>query len=105
MKIKSVLLLLVLAVIVGCKTPSSQLSLVHLGMSEPDVIKVLGQPASVVENRNGRMLYYMLREDWAGAILSPYSVKIVDGKVDNFGRDEGGVQRSAVVVTPPPVVH
>ena len=100
MKIKFILTLVMALLVGGCQTPSNQLNKVHLGMSEADVIKILGPPASIADNHDGKTLYYTLREDWAGATLAQYSVKLIDGKVDYYGRDGG----SSRTVTPMPVV-
>jgi hypothetical protein len=94
---------LVSCLLMGCQVPSSQLSQVHLGMTEAEVLKIMGQPANIVENRDAKTLNYMLREDWAGAIRSPYSVKLVNGKVDSYGRDAGGTQRGAGYIVPAPL--
>lgn len=69
---------------------------VHLGMTQAEVVKILGQPASTAESKDGTItLYYLLREAsplWAGNIGSMnarYSVKLLSGKVDSYGRDGG----------------
>ncbi len=102
---KTKFIVLALAVMMtGCQTPSSQLNKVHLGMSETDVIKILGQPASIAENHDGKTLYYTLRENGLGSLNAPYSVKLVGGKVDSYGRDSGatGQQPMPVII---PMVH
>ena len=96
---------LALVVFTGCQTPSSQLNQVHLGMDEPQVVKILGQPASRAESRNGMVtLYYTLRENGSGTINAPYSVKFIDGKVDSYGRD-GQPQTSQVTPVVVPMAH
>jgi outer membrane protein assembly factor BamE (lipoprotein component of BamABCDE complex) len=108
MKMKFLLFALAALFLAGCidvVTPSTQINKVHLGMSEAEVIKILGQPVSKAENKDGSTtLYYTLREIWGSINAAPYSVKLVNGKVDSYGRDAG--QRTSepmpVIV---PVVH
>jgi hypothetical protein len=57
-------------------------------MGESEVVKILGQPASRAESKDGSVtLYYTLNENGLGSINAPYSVKLVTGKVDSYGRD------------------
>lgn len=89
----------------GCQTPSTQLNKVHLGMSEAEVVEILGDPASRAESKDGSVtLYYTLRENM-GSINSPYSVKLVNGKVDWYGRDNGTTQTTQPMPVIVPVVH
>ena len=75
----------------------------HLGMSEAEVVKILGQPESSAEIKGGgKTLYYSLTEWHVGFI--PYSVKLVDGKVDSYGRDGGATSPQTVpIITPVPI--
>ena len=53
----------------GCQTPSTLLNKVHLGMSEAEVVKILGQSASMAESKDGsKTLYYTLRENMGQSI-------------------------------------
>ncbi len=101
MKIKFIILALTV-VVAGCMTSSKQLNKVHLGMSEAEVIKILGEPKSMAENHDGKTLYYSLAE--LGVGNEPYSVKLVDGKVDSYGRD-GGTMRPQSTPIIVPMVH
>ncbi len=105
MKTTLVIMGLVALFAAGCQTPSTQLNKVHLGMSEAEVVKILGEPASRAESKDGStMLYYTLRENM-GSINSPYSVKLVGGKVDSYGRDAGGTQTTQPMPIVMPMVH
>ena len=105
MKTKILIIGLAALLAAGCQTPSTQLNKVHLGMSEAEVVKILGEPASKAESKDGSTtLYYTLRENM-GSINSPYSVKLVDGKVDSYGRDAGGTQTTQPMPVIVPMVH
>ncbi|MGB7769376.1 MAG: hypothetical protein WBN22_11065 [Verrucomicrobiia bacterium] len=105
MKTKLLIIGLTALLAAGCQTPSTQLNKVHLGMSEAEVVKTLGEPASRAESKDGSItLYYTLREN-IGSINSPYSVKLVDGKVDSYGRDAGGTQTTQPMPVVVPVVR
>jgi outer membrane protein assembly factor BamE (lipoprotein component of BamABCDE complex) len=105
MKTKILIIGLAVLLSAGCQTPSTQLNKVHLGMTEAEVVKILGQPASMAESKDGsKTLYYTLRENM-GSINSPYSVKLVDGKLDSYGRDAGGTQTTQPMPVIVPMVH
>jgi len=79
--ISAVLLSLLL---IGCTT-SSQLNNVHIGMSKDQVISLMGKPDSTSAQANIEYLTYYLSND--GSYRDqPYSVRLVDGKVESFGR-------------------
>ncbi len=105
MKIKILIIGLTALFAVGCFTFSTQLNNVHLGMTEAEVVKILGQPVSMAENKDGsKMLYYELAERGAGPM--PYSVKLVNGKVDSYGRDSGATpQKTEPMPVIVPMVH
>jgi len=96
-------LVVVLALLVaGCKTSTTAINKVHLGMSEPDVVKILGAPDSRAENKDGSArLFYTLRT--GGSIYSPYSVTLRAGKVDAYGRDPGPAVSSIPFVPAPAI--
>jgi len=106
MKTKITLIGLAALLLAGCHTPSTQLNYVHLGMNEAEVIKILGQPVSMAESKDGgKTLYYELAEgSKSGADPAPYSVKLVNGKVDSYGRD-GGQKTSEPMPVVVPMVH
>ena len=106
MKTKFIIIGLAALLAAGCQTSSTQLNKVHLGMGEADVVKILGEPASRAESKDGAItLYYTLRENGDGTINSPYSVKLVNGKVDSYGRDTGGTQTAQPMPVIVPMVH
>ena len=92
-------------IMAGCYTPSSEMNQVHPGMGEADVIKVLGQPVSRGESKDGSVtLYYSLQEIF-GSQPQPYSVHLTNGKVDSYGRDSVENQTRQTVPVIVPVVH
>ena len=101
MKTKLIIIGLAAIIVAGCHTPSTQLNKVHLGMSEAEVVKILGQPVSMAESKDGgKTLYYELAEgSKSGGDPAPYSVELVNGKVDSYGRD-GGQKTSEPVIVP-----
>lgn len=103
--IKSAFIGLAALFMAGCYTPSSEMNQVHLGMSQADVIKVLGQPVSRGESKDGSVtLYYSLQEIF-GSPPQPYSVHLSGGKVDSYGRDSVETQTRQTVPVVVPVVH
>lgn len=71
----------------GCETAkdSSNLNSVHLGMTKADLVATLGKADQVSAQANVEYLTYFLSKD-AGAPKQPYMVRIVDSRVDSFGR-------------------
>lgn len=68
----------------GCAT-ADRLNRVHIGMSQSEVIAVMGLPDSKSAQGNIEYLtYYLSNESRPGD--QPYSVRLVDGKVESFGR-------------------
>jgi hypothetical protein len=104
MKTKLTIIGLVALLAAGCYTGSSQINKVHLGMSEAEVVKTLGQPVSRAENKDGTTLYYSLQEIF-GSPPVPYSVTLVNGKVDSYGRDAGGTPTRQPMPVIVPIVH
>jgi hypothetical protein len=91
-------LLLVTAALLlaGCVTSANKIAQIELGMDRAQVVAVLGQPRSVSARDGGVEL---LRYDLSGReapLLNPndrrwaegYTVKLTDGKVTAFGRDD-----------------
>jgi hypothetical protein len=86
-KILLPILLLVGALLVGCAT-SAALNNLHIGMDRSQVIALLGQPDSTSAQANVEYLTYYLAIDTqeGPARDQPYLVRLVDGKVESFGR-------------------
>jgi hypothetical protein len=62
---------------------------VKLGMTREEVIAAAGRPVSTGADRTAEMLYYRFsetRDDAMHAITTTFFVKLVDGRVDSFGR-------------------
>jgi outer membrane protein assembly factor BamE (lipoprotein component of BamABCDE complex) len=74
--------------LVGCAT-SHKINTISTGMSKEAVIALMGKPVSVSATDGVEYLNYRLSETSDNAfygITTPYFVRIVDGKVDAFGR-------------------
>jgi len=79
------LALLLLALLAGCVT-AEKLNQVRIGMTKDQVIAILGQPDSTSAQANIEYLTYYLSTDTGYYREIPYSVRLVDGKVESFGR-------------------
>ena len=74
--------------LVGCAT-SSKINAVQLGMTKTEVIATMGNPVSISAKGGAEYLNYKLSEtgdDAARGWTTPYFVRLVDGKVDSYGR-------------------
>ncbi len=96
----NLLIVFALSLLCGCETTSDTINGVKLGMTEAEVIKVMGKPKAAADGKEGRTLYYTLREDWRGAINAGYSVKLVNGKVDWYGRESLPSTEQGAVIAP-----
>jgi hypothetical protein len=109
MKISSIIIGLAVIVTTGCQhpVPSTRFNNVHLGMSEAEVIKIVGEPVSMAENKDGsKTLFYNACESRIADQYAPYFVKLVDGKVDSYGRESGATtSKTTPVITPVPVIR
>lgn len=72
-------------VLAGC-SEASQLNNVRIGMTKDQVIGLLGQPDSTSAQRNVEYLTYYFIGDPNYGRDRPYMVRLVDGKVESFGR-------------------
>jgi hypothetical protein len=77
--------LLLVALLVGCNS-AAQLNNVRIGMSKDQVITLLGTPDSTSAQANVEYLTYYLEGDSNYGRDRPYMVRVVDGKVESFGR-------------------
>ena len=76
------------AISVGCAT-SSTINTVQLGMTKAEVVVIMGDPVSVSAKGETEYLNYALSEtddDAFYGITSPYYVRLVNGRVDSYGR-------------------
>jgi hypothetical protein len=79
-------LLLCLSLLVGCAT-ANKLNDLRIGMTKDQVIAILGKPDSTSAQSNIEYLTYYLVSDTATRIGDqPYSVRLVNGQVESFGR-------------------
>jgi len=77
----------------GCltKPAGEKLTSVSVGMTKDEVVKIMGTPSSIAATGPVQILKYevpsmfssraMWSSDW-----TPYYVRLVDGKVESFGR-------------------
>lgn len=72
-------------VTVGCTT-AAQLNKIRVGMTKDEVIAAIGQPSSTGATANIEYLTYYLTADDGYGRDQPYMVRLVDGKVESFGR-------------------
>lgn len=85
MRNSAIVLCLLLA---GCAT-SGKINRVQLGMTKQQVIQTMGQPVSVSAQAGSEYLNYKLSEtsdDAFVGVTTPYYVRLINGKVDSFGR-------------------
>ncbi len=86
MKTVSIALLL-LALLSGCTTAADKLNDVRIGMTKDQVIALLGKADSMSAQANIEYLTYYLSTDSNSYNRErAYSVRLVDGKVESFGR-------------------
>jgi len=74
--------------LVGCAT-SGRINAVNIGMTKGEVIKVMGKPVSISAKGGTEYLNYKLSETGDDAFIgrtSPYYVRIINGKVDSYGK-------------------
>lgn len=80
-----------LVVLSACASvPTAQkLNGIQLGMSKAEVIERLGQPVSISAQNKTEFLNYKLTETETDAKyewVKPYYVRLIDGKVESYGR-------------------
>ena len=74
----------------GCLTKASKINAVRLGMNREQVLAIMGEPASTTADPSAEYLNYGLAEGFTGgaaAVATPYTIKLVGGKVVFYGRD------------------
>ena len=86
----------------GCAT-SGKINTVNIGMSKAEVIEVMGKPVSISAKDGTEYLNYKLSETFHHAVnglSTPYYVRIVNGKVDAYGRtgDFDSTQKPSVKI-------
>jgi len=85
---KSTLLVpaLIAAATLGCADSSTALNRVHIGMTRAEIVGLLGQPDSTSAQANVEYLTYYLYANTEYSRDQPYFVRLVEGKVESFGR-------------------
>lgn len=84
-KITAVIASLVVLALAGCATNSSKLNNIRIGMAKTEVVQLLGQPDAMSAQSNIEYLTYYFSND-GSAREQPYMVRLVDRKVESFGR-------------------
>lgn len=72
----------------GCAT-SGLINKINIGMNRDEVIQIIGNPLSISAQGNTEYLNYRFSEtndDAFRGLTSPYFVRIINGKVESFGR-------------------
>ena len=80
--------LMAIALLAGCAT-AHKMNQIAIGMTKQQVIEVLGPPVSTSAKSGVEYLNYSFSETDDQAfygVTSPYFVRIVDGKVESYGR-------------------
>jgi hypothetical protein len=80
------IVLLLAALFTGCSTTADKLNNLHIGMTKDQVIALLGQPDSTSAQANIEYMTYYLSNDSSNGRDQPYMVRVVEGKVESFGR-------------------
>ena len=78
------LVLLAVLLIAGCAASAKRMNQLQLGMTEPEVIKAIGEPDSTSSKQDEVLLKYRLRS--GGLWTTTYFVRLQNGKVDAFGQ-------------------
>ena len=74
-------------------------------MSKSEVIRVMGEPVSVTADKDAEYLNYSLGETSTSpaAPVTPYAVRLVDGKVESYGRSGASTAPITPLFVPLPV--
>jgi outer membrane protein assembly factor BamE (lipoprotein component of BamABCDE complex) len=86
---KQSIAVLIMALLLGGCATAHKISSVQLGMTKDDVISVMGKPISVSAQGGAEYLNYALSETDDDAFMGwtkPYYVRLIDGKVESYGR-------------------
>ena len=81
-------LVMLVILLAGCAT-AGKINGVQMGMTKEEVIKVMGPPASMSAKGGSEYMNYSLSETDDDAFrgwTKPYYVRLIDGKVDSYGR-------------------
>ncbi|MCU0651542.1 MAG: hypothetical protein MUC39_01185 [Candidatus Omnitrophica bacterium] len=72
----------------GCVTTSSRINNISLGMTKANVLRSMGTPTSTSAKGTTEYLTYKLivAYDRVDPIYNDYFVKLIDGKVESYGK-------------------
>jgi hypothetical protein len=73
------------ALLAGCET-SAKLNEVRIGMTKAEVTALMGTPDSTSAQANVEYMTYYLTSEAGYGRDQPYMVRLVNGKVESFGR-------------------
>lgn len=85
---KKIIIGLFIITLMGCAT-AHKMNNVQLGMTKQEVIASVGEPASISAKDGTEYLNYRFSETDDNAfdgVTTPYFVRLVNGKVDSYGR-------------------
>ena len=85
-RIQFLSLILVGAILSGCTASSDRLNDIRIGMTMDQVLSILGKSDSTSAQANVVYLTYYLDAPNLSGREQPYMVRLVDGKVESFGR-------------------
>ena len=85
MKLANLALLAAALLFAGCMT-AEKLNGIKIGMTKDQVIALLGTPDSTSAQANVEYMTYYLASNVNYGRDLPYSIRLVDGKVESFGR-------------------
>jgi hypothetical protein len=89
---KSILPLLVLMAVVGCKAPghmtSGESSKLNIGMTKAELFKAIGKPDHIDSDGTNETVTYILERPWWQDVA--FKIKMVDGKVSSYGAIQRG---------------
>ena len=85
---KSIFLSLVCLFLTSCASGpgpfrGKNLTRISLGMTKPEVVRLLGEPKSVAARENAETLNYVEDKGWW--VFDHYFIRFVDGKVESYG--------------------
>jgi Short C-terminal domain/SmpA / OmlA family len=84
-KISLIFALLVGVLLAGCES-SAKLNNIKIGMTKDEVQSVLGTPDSTSAQANVEYMTYYLDAESGYGRDQPYMIRLVNGKVESFGR-------------------
>jgi hypothetical protein len=77
--------LMISVLLAACQT-SAKLNNIHIGMTKDEVQSTMGVPDSTSAQANVEYMTYYLESDAGYGRDQPYMIRLVNGKVESFGR-------------------